>query len=120
MFTTKILLANPTTLDQTGTEQIGPGYYGSKSVASISIETSAYLGRIELQGTLASSPSSSDWFTVQLDGDDYLQYDTANTSNTIYNVAGQFTWLRVVITRSYIGEITLETAGTIKRIILNY
>jgi len=123
------LNSNPATL--TGDKAKGAGYYGFGHAAhTIEIELTTFVGTIRIQGTLATDPQSSDWFDVNLLGDNnfsidttglvsnnpsvikQIAYTTATTSARMYNFTGNFTWVRIVIEN--------WTAGSINRVLLNH
>ena len=87
----------------------GDGYFGyTDGLHTVSIVTDGFVGTIEIQGTLASEPTNSDWFTVLTYGDG----STALTTKTVDN----FT-LNAVYVRAKVDSFT---AGSITKIQFNY
>lgn len=117
------------------------GYYGSTSgLHTIAFTLRNFIGRIIVQGTLASEPSEMDWFPIKVKKDqDYLEF----TDNVIYqvntdtlhrergttgtyaeNIQGNFTYMRVLIERDYIStnptQEQKQIAGHIEEILINF
>jgi len=106
----------------------GDGYYGrSDGLHTIQVDVSGFLGRIEIQGTLAIDPVESDWFTVEL-GTGTMSVDTTgalteqnitfidntnnNTSSRTYNFTGNYVWIRA--------KVSNWTDGIVNSIKLNH
>jgi len=87
----------------------GDGYYSQvDGVHSVAYKVASDLtGSIKMQGTLASTPTESDWFDIA--GTTF----TADQSTLIssYNFTGNFVYVRT--------KATSVTAGTISSILLN-
>lgn len=110
----------------------GEGYYGSSDgLHSIQFQTSNFVGTIEMQASLASQPSNNDWFTIVLGStnlnisnlnnssfsidasggiSDYinvtsLNYSQPNSSISILNFFGNYTWIRAKISNFQQGTI---------------
>lgn len=79
----------------------GDGYYGGSSgFHTIQIQTTNFIGRIAMEASLASEPSSADWFAVSLQTSPestYRQYSTATTTVESYNFIGNFVWVRAKV-----------------------
>lgn len=104
----------------------GDGYYnGSGGFHTIQLQTTNFVGKVEMQATLASEPSSSDWFTVELGSPSnqsvdtsgllnetnisFVQFSTATTTVKTYNFTGNFIWVRAKVS-----EFTEGTVNGIK------
>jgi hypothetical protein len=80
----------------------GSGYYGS-STGLHTVQytcTPDFVGTVTMHATLATSPSETDWFTVDDTSFSMTQYQAQvqNTSTvTINNFNGNFVWIRGVI-----------------------
>lgn len=112
----------------TGEKFKGDGYYGrSDGFHTVQINISGFIGRIEMQGTLAIDPSESDWFTVELgtgtmsidttgalseQNITFVEYESSTTNNKSYNFVGNYVWVRA--------KITNWTDGSINSIRLNH
>jgi hypothetical protein len=100
----------------------GDGYYGgSGGFHTVQIQTSEFIGRFEMQASLASEPSPTDWFSVELGSPTsqsvdtsglsndanitYVQYSTATTVVKTYNFTGNFVWVRAKISEFIEGTI---------------
>ena len=86
------------------------GYYGnSDGLHTVSYTVSSdYVGTIKMQGSLASDPTSSDWFDV--DGTSVGDGSTV-VATTYKNFTGNFVWVRSVVT---------VEIGSVTKIQLNY
>jgi hypothetical protein len=113
----------------TGEAFKGDGYYGrSDGFHTVAWNLTGFTGTIKIQGSLATSPGSNDWFDVRLGsgtvgglGVDTTgavssasimsqSYTTATTVNS-YNFTGNIVWVRAVITDF--------AAGTVNSIYMN-
>lgn len=113
------MLVGVNVLDQTGAATRADGYYGfSDGLHTIAYYLKEFRGRLFLDGTLSDDPKENDWFTVQLDGADYVSVDTATTEIKDYNVVGNFVFLRARIQRSHLGVIASEY-GICERVVLS-
>lgn len=88
----------------------GDGFYGaSDGFHTIQAQITNFVGKIEVEGTIASEPTASDWFTVELGSNNftmdttglispanisYVSYSTATTNVKTYNLIGNFVWVR--------------------------
>jgi len=88
----------------------GDGYYGrSDGFHTVQINVNSFSGTIQMQGTLATTPATADWFNI--DGTLYDSTTAGKDGAFVYNFTGNFVWLRASI--SY-------TDGTINSILLNH
>jgi hypothetical protein len=104
----------------------GDGYYGfSDGMHTVAWRVSDFVGTVKIQGSLAQDPASTDWVDINLreaDGSysataDGLisevttlsqQYTTATSESRVYNLKGNFVWIRA--------NISSFTAGTINTV----
>lgn len=104
-----------TTMNVTTDKVEADGYYGySDGLHTIAISYNAFKGRIYMQGTLSLEPTESDWFNIHIQGGlvpsggGYKQFPRTGTDGfsgiEAYTVEGNFTYLRVDIDRSYLGD----------------
>ena len=95
----------------------GDGYYGySDGIHTFAIAYNAFKGRVYVQGSLSLEPTENDWFNIQVPGGrtpdqgGYKQLPIAGTEGftgvEAYTIEGNFTYLRVLIDRSYLGDGT--------------
>lgn len=107
----------------------GDGYYGrSDGFHTVQVDLSGFIGKIQMQGTLAVNPTDDDWFAVSL-GTDTTTIDTTGlvssggnfktvsytvneTSNKVYNFTGNYVWIRA--------HIYDWTDGSINQVKLNH
>jgi hypothetical protein len=88
----------------------GDGYYGfSDGVHTAQVRVTGFPGTIKFQGSLATTPTSTDWVDIAgaaLAGDG----SSLITNSYIYNFTGNYVWIRA--------SITNFTAGSINTILL--
>ena len=119
-----------TTETITGEKYKGDGYYGrSDGFHTIQVNLTGFIGRIEMQGTLAVDPTDNDWFSISLGGSSTASVDTTGlvtssttvvtinyteneTSVKTYNFTGNYVWLRA--------KVSDWTDGTVNSITLNH
>jgi len=99
----------------------GDGFYGSSDGNhTIQAQITNFVGKIEMQASLASEPTANDWFTVELGNNNYsidttglittanisyISYTTATTNVKTYNLVGNFVWLRSKISEWTEGSV---------------
>lgn len=104
----------PTTLvDTTGSAFKGAGYRNvGNGQHTVSIHTNAFTGDVYIEGSLASSPSSTDWFPIKLNGtDDYISY-TLSTDVDHYTFVSNLIWVRA--------RVANRSAGSIDQVLLSF
>ena len=107
----------------------GDGYFGgSDGVHTVFWSIAEFIGTIEMQGTLASEPTESDWANITLihpgnkfyidttglvtaAGLDSTRYAQQTTTSQSYNFTGNFVWIR--------GRISEFTQGVMNGISIN-
>jgi len=103
----------------------GDGYFGnSDGFHSIQVQTTNFIGKIEVQGSLSTNPESTDWFSLNLESNrkyvdttglvlaesvPYIRYTTATTTVVGYNFIGNLVWVR-----SRISEFTQGSVNFVK------
>ena len=106
----------------------GDGYFGgSDGFHTVQININEFIGKIEMQGSLASSPQSTDWFSVELGTNNMsidttgliseenissVEYTTATTNIKSYNFTGNYVWIRA--------RVSDWTDGTVNNIRINH
>ena len=119
-----LMLGTEQLLDYTGDSVRGDGFYGfSDGIHTVQITVTDYIGRIYIQGTLASDPVEADWFNIKVNGnDDYITYGvgagTGVTSTLAYTFQGNMLYLRAKVERSHLSLLIIEV-GTLSKILLN-
>jgi hypothetical protein len=125
-----VIILSATTYDDestvTGNRFKGDGYYGSNDgLHTVAWKITNFVGTIKIQGSLASTPGSSDWFNIDLavgysidttgklvqDNVSSVVYSSATTANAVYNFTGNYVWVRAVIENF--------SAGTVNSIHMN-
>lgn len=96
--------------DFAGDRAQAANYYGGfGSLQTVAFYLSGFEGRIRIQATLDSDPTTEDsWFMIS----DFDSTASASTTNFSRNITGNFTWLRA--------RVTDFEAGTISKIMLSY
>ena len=119
-----LMLGTEQSLDYTGDSVRGDGFYGfSDGIHTVQITVADYIGRIYIQGTLASEPVETDWFNIKVNGnDDYITYGvgagTGVTSTIAYTFQGNMVYLRAKVERSHL-SLLITQVGTLSKILLN-
>lgn len=106
----------------------GDGYYGrSDGLHTVQITLTGFIGKIELQGTLAVHPVDEDWFTVELgtgaqsidttgllreQNITFVEYIEPTTNTKTYNFIGNYVWIRA--------RVSDWTDGTVNSIKINH
>lgn len=112
----------------TGDKYRGDGYYGrSDGLHTVQANLNGFVGKIEIQGTLATEPEADDWFTVELgtgglsvdttgliseENITFVEYTDAATNTKTYNFTGNYVWIRAYVSN--------WTTGTVNYIKLNH
>lgn len=105
------------TMNLTTDKVEGDSYYGySDGMHTIAIQYAAFKGRVTIEATLALTPTDADYFAIQIPGGTSVAaggFKTFPTSGTdgftgteAYNIQGNFTYIRVKMDRSYLGDGT--------------
>ncbi len=109
--------ATGSTMNVTTSNIEGDSYYGySDGIHTIAISYNSFKGRVHVQGTLALTPTDADFFDIQVSGGltpaggGYKQFPTSGTAGftgvEAYTITGNFTYLRVKMDRSHLGDGT--------------
>lgn len=117
----------------TGTPVRGAG--STRTVGSlytVVITANNLQGRVYIEGSIASSPTPDDWFTIVMPGlnSPFVEfpYEEGNTSGGTttagFNFKGNFTWIRARLDRDYLGlddlsDMELAPYGFVDNITLN-
>jgi hypothetical protein len=134
MSTTSInILENQAALNFTGAKQKADGYYGqTDGVHTVSARVTNFVGRIYLEGSLATDPASTDWFPIYLtSGQSYRQYPVTatpsgsgglgDTTTEAWTFRANLLWIRARVDRSHLGAGSYDVAqhGSVDKILLN-
>lgn len=95
----------------------GDGYFGgSNGYHTVQPRITNFIGRFEMQASLASDPTANDWFTVNLENGNVststVSYTTATSNAAIYNFTGNFVWVR--------SKVSNWTEGSVNSIKYNH
>lgn len=118
------------------------GYYGITSGRhTIAITLNNFVGRIFVQGSLANNPTEDDWFDIKFcdSGLDYIEFEDTRVFNPMQNsmveepgstgtfaetVIGNFTYLRICISRDYIATVPSDdqkrVVGKVAQALINF
>tara|TARA_B100001057_G_C22861207_1_gene954575 strand:+ start:3916 stop:4257 length:342 start_codon:yes stop_codon:yes gene_type:complete len=106
LLTTQTHPADSTVQTVTGTEVKGDGYYGrSDGIHTVQYSFTDLQGTITIQGTLATTPTATDWFDVQT----YIETSASGTK--VANFTGNYVWIRAKL---------VYTAGSVSSVVLNH
>jgi hypothetical protein len=110
------------------------GWYSfTDGLHTVSIQTQNFTGRVYLEGSLATDPQDTDWFTIPLGGLDYAEFPQrkgdpsgmlGDTGTVAFSFRANIMWVRARMERSYFmpDEPTLDQLGkygVINKIILS-
>lgn len=120
----------------TGEPVRGAGWYGSTNgLHSFSMRVENFRGRVGVQGTLATNPTESDWFSVLPDGIPYVQFpqpkyivvspQMGQTSTYGFNFTGNLVWVRATMDRTYIlppnaSPMYVSLFGLVEHVLMHY
>ena len=124
-------------LNVTGEALRADAWYGYKDgLHTVAFYLENFTGRIYIEASLASEPTSEDWFPVFLNGAQaYMNYPinplapiggpSGDTFVDAFTFQGNFLWLRARIDRSYVVPVPTTDAeksalGSVKKILLNH
>jgi hypothetical protein len=112
----------------TGDRVKASAYYGNADGRhTVQLSLTGFIGKIRIEGTLATSPGSTDWAIIELgtgvssldttgsisaENITYVEYTDPTTVNKSYNFTGNFVWVR-----AYVYD---WTDGTVNSIRVNY
>lgn len=104
-------------LDVVGDRVKADGWYGfTDGLHTVAIKAVNFKGRIYFEASIAQDPIAGDWFPIQVDGLDFMEFPAigaTNFSGTVgKNIIGGFTWLRAKIDRSYLVGLPTDAATT--------
>ena len=109
-----------TELDTVGVAVPGDSYYGyTDGVHTVAVYGNDLSGRVSIEGTLATTPTESDWFPVLLQGLPYKDY-TSFTGVEGFTFIANLVYLRAKLSRTALGISDFSTAGHVAKIYLNY
>lgn len=95
-----------TSVTVTGEKFKGDGYYGrSDGIHTVQYSFNGLTGTITIQGSLAVTPTETDWFEV------HSYVATNETASKFANFTGNFVWTRAKL---------VYTDGTVNSILLNH
>jgi hypothetical protein len=104
-------------------------YSSSEYMMTFAIASSAFMGRVVLEGSIMNSPGENDWATIYLTPEGFIDYPKTGqqgreTSTLGFTVKGRYTWVRAKVLRSHListvaTSLQVATYGAIDRILLN-
>lgn len=117
--TSQFLLASaPDELDISGT----PTRCGG-ALHTVAVHVSNFIGRVHIEGSLASAPGDGDWFPV-VDPIDYPRQSVSVGETSVVGISfrGNYVWLRARVERSHLAPPVNNPAaiyGFVDKILLN-
>lgn len=128
-----VLGSTGTNMSETSNNVKGDSFYGySDGWHTFQVIYNQYVGRFHVEATLATEPGDNDWFEIKPEvtngtefsaGESYVQFNSNNPGDgaEAYTFRGNFTYLRVRMNRSHVGDgTTYDTSyGTISKVILS-
>lgn len=121
----------PTTngiMNITGEKYQAGGFYSyTKGLHTVAVYLNNFVGRLYIEGSLATDPTDKDWFPISLeDGLPYKEFKKETTPNPnniwvkSFNI--NLVWIRARIDRDYLipRPKNASDVGCIKKILLNY
>ena len=121
MATVPLVLLNSSanSLNITGLPFKAPGYFGyTNNSMTTQWAMANFIGRLYLEGSLASTPGTNDWFTITMK--EYSTPSPGTTRNDYITFGTNILWIRARIDRTYNSSLNLSNSGTISNILLNY
>lgn len=121
---TQILASTGTQFNVTSDKVRGDSFYGyTDGLHTIAFYLSGFIGKIYLEGTLATTPEEVDWFIINMDGAVApLVYAAATSSTVARTFEGNFVYLRVRIDRDHISPANNDSMqnGQLTQVLLNH
>lgn len=98
-------------------------YYGyTDGLHTVAFYFSNFTGKVYLEGTLANTPTNTDWFALNIDPPtEYIQL-TTHTGVVARSFQGNFMFVRVRIDRDYLTPANNDNLawGQISQVLLNH
>lgn len=134
MYSVTLIESTTTEINVIGAKQKGAGYsdtIGCNHTVSISVMN--FIGRVYIEGSLASDPTEDDWFPITLANNlDYVQFPLnpnqptgsggGDTVVVAYSFSGNYVWIRARLNRDYLIPFPQDAnyVGAIRYVLLNY
>ena len=127
-----LLTATTGQLNVTGAAFKAAGYFGySRGIHTVCWYLQDFIGRIYVEGSLATTPTDSDWFEINLAGlTPYAQFplDPMNPTGQyggdsgieLYTFQCNLVWVRARVDRTYLINPNVNDVGSIQKVLLNY
>lgn len=108
-----------------------PSYYAfSNNLIAVSWFVKDFTGRIYVEGSLATSPTTTDWFPINIDGSPYTQYPrdplhptgglNGDTVTESFSFQSNTVWIRIRLDRSYLVNPVANQLGSIEKALINF
>jgi hypothetical protein len=133
MFSVTLLETTTGKVNAIGNKFPGAGYSSTIGcLHTVSISVSNFIGRVYIEGSLASDPQEGDWFAIELESKPYIQFpkdknrptgsNGGDTETLAYSFSGNYIWIRARLNRDYLIPYPTDDlfVGQIERILLNY
>jgi hypothetical protein len=121
--TTIIDASTGTDFNFTSIEVRGDAFYGyTDGLHTIAFYFSDFTGKVHLEGSLANTPISTDWFPLSIDPPNNYMQLTAHTGIVARTFQGNFMFLRVRMDRDYLTPANNDSLqhGQITQVLLNH
>lgn len=131
-----VILLDTTTgkVNAVGSKFPGAGYSSTIGcLHTVSISLSNFIGRLYIEGSLASDPTESDWFPIELIANkEYLQFPQdphkptgaggGDSGTVAYSFSGNYIWIRARVNRDYLIPYPMDDqfVGQVEKVLLNY
>ena len=127
------VLTDQNSLSYSGSNIKADGYYGqTDGVHTVAVTVTNFQGRIILEGSLATEPTTTDWFPIYLtSGNIYRQYpvtaipsgsnNLGDSTTEAWTFRANLLWIRARVDRDYLAAVSYDVTlhGTVDKILLN-
>jgi hypothetical protein len=131
MFSVLLLNSTAGSINVTGTAQQVAGYSNNINGSNqVNVILTNFIGRIYIEGSLATNPASNDWFPINVGANlSYLQYPSNFSTPVVgitgvftYNFNGSFNWVRARVDRTYLIPQVIDpnSVGFVDIVALNF
>lgn len=134
MYSVTLLDTTTGKVNAVGAKFPGAGYSSTIGcLHTVSMSLSNFIGRIYIEGSLASDPSDDDWFEIELIPHKYyLEFpqdrnkptgaNGGDSGTVAYSFSGNYIWIRARINRDYLKPYPTndQFVGQVEKILLNY
>jgi hypothetical protein len=134
MYSVTLLDTTTGKVNAVGQQTPGAGYSSTiGSLHTVSISVSNCIGRVYIEGSLASNPTDQDWFPIQLETNrDYVEFpqdknkptgaNGGDTGTVAFSFGGNYIWIRARLNRDYLIPYPTDDqfVGQVEKVLLNF